>query len=57
MNMDFNTGAWTGMDDDVVRRIFSFTLINKIPMLVDNENLNKKIYFRDNFCAVTYIKK
>ena len=40
MNMGFNTGAWTGMDDDVLRRISSFTLMNKIPMLVDK---NKSI--------------
>ena len=37
MNMDFNTGAWTGMDDDVGRRISSFPLMNKIPMFVDEK--------------------
>ena len=56
MNMDFNTGAWTGMDDDVVRRIYSFTLMNKIPILVDKKQINKIFYCRDNVCTVTYIK-
>ena len=35
MNMGFNTGAWSGMDDDLVRHIYPFTLMNKIHMLVD----------------------
>ena len=36
MNMDFNTGTWTGMDDDTVRRIYSFPLMHEIRKLVDN---------------------
>ena len=55
--MDFNTGAWTGMDDDVLRRIYSFTLMTKIPMLVDKEKFNKMFYCRENVCAVMYIQK
>ena len=57
MNMEFNTGSWTGMDDDAVRRISSFNFINKIPKLVDKENLSDFFYWRDNVCAVTYIQK
>ena len=45
------------MDDDVVRRISSFPLMNKIPKLVDKENLSEIFYCRDIFCAVTYIQK
>ena len=57
MNMDFNTVSWTGMDDDTVRSISSFPLMNEIPKLVDKVNLSRMVYFRDNFCAVTYMKK
>ena len=55
--MDFNTGSWTGMDDDLVRCISSFPLMNKIPKLVDKENLSEMFYCRNNVCDVTYIQK
>ena len=51
MNMDFNTGAWTGMDDDVIIRISPFTLMNKIPMLDYKEKFNKKILHRECMCC------
>ena len=57
INIDFNTVAWTGMDDDVVGLISSCTLMNKIPMLVDKEKINNMFYYRENVCAVTYIQK
>ena len=57
MNMYFNRGAWSGMDDDTVRPISSFPFMNEIPKLVDKVNLSPIIYWRDNVCAVTYIQK
>ena len=57
MNMNFNKGSWTGIDDDTVRRISSFTLMNEIHNFVDKENLSSMVYCRENVCAVTYIKK
>ena len=39
MNMDFNTGAWTGMGDDTVICISSFPLMNEIRKFVDKEHL------------------
>ena len=57
MNMDFNTGLWAGMDDDTIRRISSFPLVNKVENFDEADNLTSMVYTRDNVCAVTYIKK
>ena len=41
MNMNFNTSACTGMDENVVRCISSFPLMNGIHILVDKQKLIK----------------
>ena len=52
MNMDFNTGLWTGMDDDTIRPISSFPLMNEIRKFVDKGKLTSIVYTRANVCAV-----
>ena len=57
INMNFNTGSWTRMDDYTVRCISSFTLMNEIRNFVDKVNISSMVYCRENVCAVTYIIK
>ena len=56
MNIDLNTGSWTGIDDGKVRLISSFPFMNEIPKLVDKKHLITMFYYRYNVCAVTYIQ-
>ena len=58
MNMDFNTVTWTGLDDDTVRLISSFTLMHEIQKLVDNERFKfHGIFQRKCSCSDIHKKR
>ena len=52
MNMDFNTGSWTGIDDDTVRIISSFPLMYDISDVMDKEKIKSMVYTRANVRGV-----